>query len=77
MTVAAALCAAQLPLVVVNPAQVRHYAQALGRHAKTDAIDAEVIARFAEATRPQARPCLMKRPRRSPTWLRVGGRSLP
>jgi transposase len=56
MTVAAAICAAQLPLVVVNPAQVRHYAQALGRRAKTDAIDAEVIARFAEATRPQARP---------------------
>jgi len=56
MTVAAALGAAALPLVVVNPAQVRHYAQALGRRAKTDRIDAEVIARFAEAARPEPRP---------------------
>ncbi len=38
--VAAALAGAGLPLVVVNPAQVRHYAQALGRRAKTDPIDA-------------------------------------
>ena len=56
ITVAAAIGAAGLPLVVVNPAQVRHYAQALGRRAKTDPIDAEVIARFAEATRPAPRP---------------------
>ena len=54
--VAAAIGGAGLPLVIVNPAQVRHYAQALGRRAKTDAVDAEVIARFAEATRPQPRP---------------------
>jgi transposase len=40
---AAALAGAGLPLVVVNPAQVRHYAQALGRRAKTDAIDAQVM----------------------------------
>jgi transposase len=53
---AAALAGAGLPLVVVNPAQVRHYAQALGRRAKTDAIDAAVIARFAAATRPEPRP---------------------
>jgi len=56
MTVAAAIAGAALPLAVVNPAQVRHYAQALGRHAKTDRIDAEVIARFAAATRPEPRP---------------------
>jgi transposase len=56
MTVAAALAGAELPLVVVNPAQVRHYAQALGRRAKTDQGDAEVIARFVEATRPEPRP---------------------
>ena len=56
MTVAAAIAGAELPLAVVNPAQIRHYAQALGRHAKTDKIDAEVIARFAEATRPEPRP---------------------
>jgi transposase len=55
MTVAAAIAAAALPLAVVNPAQVRHYAQALGRRAKTDRIDAEVIARFAEAARPEPR----------------------
>jgi transposase len=53
---AAALAGAGLPLAVVNPAQVRHDAQALGRRAKTDAIEAEVIARFAEATRPVRRP---------------------
>ncbi|MDF2809187.1 MAG: family transposase, partial [Microvirga sp.] len=50
--VAAALGGAGLPLVVVNPAQVRHFAKALGLKAKTDPIDAAVIARFAEATRP-------------------------
>jgi len=53
--VAAGLAGAGLPVVVVNPAQVRHYAQALGRRAKTDPIDALVIARFAEATKPAAR----------------------
>ena len=54
--VAASLAGAGLPVVVVNPAQVRHYAQALGRRAKTDPIDAAVIARFVEATRPAPRP---------------------
>jgi transposase len=54
--VAAALAGAGLPLVVANPAQVRHFAQALGRRAKTDPIDAAVIARFVEATRPELRP---------------------
>jgi transposase len=53
--VAAAVGGAGLPLAVVNPAQVRHYAQALGKRAKTDPIDAEMIARFAEATRPEPR----------------------
>jgi transposase len=54
--VAAALAGAQLPLAVVNPAQVRHFAQAMGTRAKTDAIDAAVIARFAQAVRPEPRP---------------------
>jgi transposase len=54
--VAASLAAAQLPVVIVNPAQVRAFAQALGRRAKTDGIDAAVIAHFAEATRPAVRP---------------------
>lgn len=54
--VAASLSSAGLPLVVVNPAQVRAFAKALGQRAKTDPIDARVIARFAEATRPMVRP---------------------
>src|SRR6202046_3236315 len=53
--VAAALAGASLPVVVVNPAQVRHFAQALGRGAKTDPIDANMIARFVEATKPDLR----------------------
>ncbi len=55
-TVAAALAGAGLPLAVVNPRQIRDFARALGKLAKTDAIDAEVIAIFAEKIRPQARP---------------------
>jgi transposase len=54
--VAASLGAAGLPVVVVNPAQVRAFAQALGRRAKSDPIDAAVIAHFAEATKVEARP---------------------
>ncbi len=54
--VAAALAAAGLPLVVINPAQVRAFARAIGQRAKTDAIDAAVIAHFAAATRPAPRP---------------------
>lgn len=56
VTVAAALAAAQLPLAVVNPRQIRDFARATGQLAKTDALDAAVIARFAEAVRPEARP---------------------
>lgn len=53
--VVASLAAAGLPVVVVNPAQVRAFATAIGRRAKTDPIDAQVIAHFAEATKPQVR----------------------
>jgi transposase len=53
---AAALAAAGLPVVVVNPAQVRAFAKAIGQRAKTDPIDAAVIAHFAEATKPEPRP---------------------
>lgn len=52
----AALAAAGLPVVVVNPRQVRDFAKASGRLAKTDALDAQVIAHFAEAIRPTPRP---------------------
>jgi transposase len=53
--VVASLAAAGLPVVVVNPAQVRAFAIALGQRAKTDPIDAAVIAHFAAATKPQVR----------------------
>jgi transposase len=53
--VAASLAAAGLPVVVVNPAQIRAFAQAVGKRAKTDPIDAAVIARFVTATNPQIR----------------------
>lgn len=54
--VAASLSAAGLPVVVVNPAQVRAFARAIGKRAKTDPIDAAVIAHFVEATKPSIRP---------------------
>ena len=53
---AAALTAASLPVAVVNPRQVRDFAKATGRLAKTDALDAQVLAHFAEAVRPEVRP---------------------
>jgi transposase len=53
---AAAIAGAALPLSIVNPAQVRHFAQAVGKRAKTDPLDAEVIAHFAEAVKPPVRP---------------------
>lgn len=51
-----ALVGAELPVAVVNPRQVRDFAKATGQLAKTDSIDAEVLARFAEAVRPALRP---------------------
>jgi transposase len=54
--VAASLSAAGLAVVVVNPAQVRAFAKALGKRAKTDPIDADVVAHFLEATKPAVRP---------------------
>ncbi len=53
---AASLAAAGLPVVAVNPVQVRSFALALGQRAKTDPIDAMAIAHFAEATKPDIRP---------------------
>jgi transposase len=54
--VCASLAAAGLPVVAVNPRQIRAFAIALGRLAKTDQIDAAVIASFAERVRPPVRP---------------------
>lgn len=54
--VVAALAAAGLPVVVANPRQVRDFARATGQLAKTDTIDAQVLALFAERVRPTPRP---------------------
>jgi len=55
-TLVAALAAAGLPVVVVNPRQVRDFAKGVGRLAKTDKIDADVLAHFAQGVQPQPRP---------------------
>jgi transposase len=54
--VVAALAAAGLPIVVVNPRQARDFAQATGQLAKTDRLDARALAHFADAVRPAPRP---------------------
>lgn len=54
--VSAALAAAGLPVVVVNPRQVRDFAKATGKLAKTDSIDAQVLARFGQVICPDIRP---------------------
>jgi transposase len=53
---AMAMAAALIPVAVVNPRQVRDFAKATGKLAKTDALDAAVLAHFAEAVRPAPRP---------------------
>jgi transposase len=55
-TVVGALAAAGLPVVVINPRQVRDFPRATGTLAKTDRIDASILARFAEAVRPAPKP---------------------
>ena len=52
----ATLAAASLPVAVVNPRQVRDFARSTGRLAKTDRLDAQVLAHFGEAVRPPMRP---------------------
>ncbi len=54
--VVAALAVAAIPIVVANPRQVRDFARATGQLAKTDAIDAGILALFAERVRPTPRP---------------------
>jgi transposase len=58
LPLAAALAAVGLPLAVVNPRQVRDFAKAVGQLAKTDALDAQLLARFADVIRPTPRPLL-------------------
>ena len=54
--VASSLAAASVPVVVINPRQARDFAKATGQLAKTDALDALVLARFGQAVRPTIRP---------------------
>ena len=56
MALAGELAASQLAIAVVNPRQVRDFARAAGKLAKTDALDAHALAHFAEAMRPASRP---------------------
>ena len=56
LVLAGALAASQLPVVIVNPRQVRDFARATGQLAKTDRLDAQVLAHFAEAIHPEVRP---------------------
>jgi transposase len=56
MLAALTLAKAGLPVAVVNPRQVRHFAKAMGRLAKTDALDAGMLAEFAQRVRPAPRP---------------------
>jgi transposase len=82
--VVAALVTAGLPVAVVNPRQVRDFAHALGRLAKTDRVDAQVLALFAARVRPTPRPlpdeatqdleALLTRRRQLLEMLRPGGR---
>lgn len=55
-SLAAAISAARIPVAVVNPRQVRDYARSMGKLAKTDTIDAQVMADFAAAVQPEPRP---------------------
>ena len=54
--VATTLASSGLPVAVVNPRQVRQFARAVGQLAKTDVLDAQLLARFAEVVRPEPRP---------------------
>lgn len=67
--VVAALTAVGLPVVVVNARQVRDFARAVGKLAKTDAIDAAILAQFAEAVRPERRALPDELPQTLQSWL--------
>ena len=73
--VASTLAAAHLPLAVVNPRQIRDFARATGKLAKTDRLDAAAIAHFAEAIRPPVRPIWSTSEAWAPKKSRTTGRS--
>ncbi len=75
MLAAAGLSSAGFAVIVVNPAQVRAYANAIGRRAKTDPIDAEVIAASWLRRGRKSAPCGMPKPRRFRRLSIAGGRS--
>jgi transposase len=52
---AVALAEAKIPVRIVEPGRVRHFARSIGQHSKTDALDARTLAHYAEAVRPEAR----------------------
>ena len=52
-----ALIGAEISVVMANPRQVRDFAKSTGESAKTDRIDAAVLAHYAEVLRPDPRPC--------------------
>jgi transposase len=68
LTVAATMAAADLPLAVFNPRQIRDFARATGRLAKTDTLDAEIIALFAERIRPEPRAVAEVEAQVWPNW---------
>ena len=75
-TVAAALAGAGLPIAVVNPRQIRDFARALGKLAKTDAIDAKVIAPVRREDEAAGAPDRLARGTKgSPNWSREDARS--
>ena len=70
MPLAGALAEGGIPVAVVNPRQVRDFAKATGRLAKTDTLDAQILAHFAEVVRPTLGPCRTRRARSCrPFWL--------
>jgi len=75
LKVTADLAAAGLPVSVVNPRQVRDFARAMGRLAKTDRVDAALIALFAERIRPAPRPLPTPTRRRWASWSPGDARS--
>ncbi len=74
---AAALALGGVPVAIVNPRQLRDFAKATGKLAKTDRIDAAVLAHFAEAVRPEPRPAAPLGRRARPRTLGRGAQEAP
>lgn len=70
-----AALAKRLPVIIVSPMKVRRFAGAIGQLAKTDEIDARLIAQFAATIKPAARPMTDEKLRSSRTWWSAAGNS--